>query len=67
MVYTKKINSNLHKEVKTLLDEVITKEDINEAKNYNFFTISSLNVQKNIYNVDTIKDINMLLKKIDEL
>ena len=46
---------------------LITKEDINETHNYNFFTISSLNTEKEIYNINTIENINVLFKKIDEL
>jgi len=67
VIYLKKIDTNIQLEVKSLLYEIITKEDINETLNYNYFTIKSLDVEKNIYNVNTIESINSLLKKIDEL
>lgn len=67
VIYIKKIDTNIQLEVKSLVDEIITKEDINETHNYNFFTISSLNTEKEIYNINTIENINVLLKKIDEL
>ena len=67
VIYIKKIDTNIQVEVKSLVDEIITKEDINETHNYNFFTISSLNTEKDIYNINTIENINVLLKKIDEL
>ena len=66
-IYIKKVTSNIQSEVKSLLNEIITKEDINETRNYNSFTIKSLDDEKNIYNVNTIENINSLLKKIDEL
>lgn len=66
IVYTKKIDSNISEDAKLLLEEIVTKEDINETHNYNFFTISNLSDEKNIYNTNTIKNINNLLKKIDQ-
>lgn len=67
VIYIKKIDTNIQEEAKSLLNEIITKEDINETNNYEFFTISSLNTKKDIYNVNTIKNINQFLSKIDEL
>ena len=67
VIYIKKIDTNIQVEVKSLVDEIITKEDINETHNYNFFTNSRLNNEKDIYNINTIENINVLLKKIDEL
>lgn len=67
VIYTKKINTSIQEDVRTLLNEIILKEDINENHNYHSFTISSLNTEKKIYNVKTIENINLLLKKIDEL
>ena len=67
VIYIKKIDTNIQSEVKSLLNEIITKEDINETHNYNFFTTKSLDAEKDIYNVNTIESINSLLKKIDEL
>ena len=67
VIYIKKIDTNIQSEVKSLLNEIITKEDINETHNYNFFTIKSLDAEKYIYNVNTIESINSLWEKIDEL
>ncbi len=66
-IYTIKINNSIKKEIDNLLDEVKTKEDINDTNNYNFFTIKSLNFEKNIYNEKTIEKIKKLLKKVDDL
>lgn len=66
VIYIKKIDTNIQVEVKSLMNEIITKEDINETHNYEFFTISSLNTEKKLYNINTIENINVLLKKIDE-
>lgn len=67
VVYIKQIAIDIQEEVKTLLTEIIDKEDINETHNYNSFIILNLNTEKEIYNVNTIENINVLLKKIDEL
>ena len=66
-IYIKKIDADIQGKLKSLLNEIITKEDINETHNYDFFTISSLNTEKKIYNINTIENINLLLNKIDEL
>lgn len=66
VIYIKKIDSNIKEEANSLLEGIITKEDINEKHNYNFFTILNLNVEKEIYNTNTIENINNLLKKMDE-
>ena len=67
VIYIKKIDNTIQEEVKALLTEIISKEDINDSNNYNYFTISSLNDEKDIFNMDTIESINLLLNKIDEL
>lgn len=66
-IYEKEIDLDLQKDLKLLLDEIMKKEDINETKNYNCFIISTLNNEKRIYNINTIKKINNILKLIDEL
>ena len=66
IIYTKIIDEDIHKEIKELLKVVMIKEDTNEDSNFKFFTISSLNYEKNIYNTETIKSIKILLEKIDE-
>ena len=66
LIYIKKIDSNIKEDAESLLEGIITKEDINETHNYNFFTILNLNLEKEIYNTDTIENINNLFKKMDE-
>ena len=65
VLFTKKINNDVIKEAKKLIEEIINKEDINNSNNYSSYTIESSNIKKDIYNVDTIKDINSLLSKFD--
>lgn len=67
VMYTKEMPSNIQKETKVLINELLVKEDINDTNNYSFFTISSSNVDKYIYNVNSIESINTLLSKIDEI
>ncbi len=66
-VYTKNIDAELSNEVKKILNEALTKEDINEPENYNFLIIETLNNKKEIYSLETISNINKLFSKIDEL
>lgn len=66
IIYVKKINTDFQEKLNSLLNEIITKEDINETHNYNFFTISSLNFEKQIYNKTTIENIYTLLEEIDK-
>lgn len=65
VIYIKKIDSNIKEDAKSLLEEIIAKEDINETHNYNFFAILNLNVEKEIFNTNTIERINNLLKEMD--
>lgn len=67
VIYTKKLDDELTSETKTLIEDLISKEDIKTPDNYNCFTIESENTKKDIYNVDTIKKINELLTKIDNV
>lgn len=64
--YTKKMDDSLINETKKLIEEIINKEDINSSNNYHSFTIESSNIKKDIYNFDTIKNINKLLTKFDD-
>ncbi len=67
IIYTKNIESNIKEDIKLLLEEIITKQDINENNNYNFFTILNMNIEKEIFNTNSIEKINNLLNRIDEL
>lgn len=65
-IYNKELDFKLQKDLKSLLVEVMEKEDINETKNYNFFTITTLNTKKIIYDLNTIEKINNILELIDK-
>lgn len=64
--YEKTIDSTNNNEIKNILDDILTKEDIKEDNN-TFYSIETLNNSKNIYNLDTINQIKDLLNKIDNL
>lgn len=64
--YTKEINNKLANEISTILKEAITKDDINDTNNYSPITLKTLNTEKNIYNTNTINNINTILSKIDD-
>ena len=73
MIYEKEIDEESMMKVKNLLKEIMEKEDINESNNYHPFTITHddnnnmIHEEKTIYNEDTIKEIKVLLKTIDEM
>ena len=67
IVYEKTFSSEFKETLKTYLDKIIIEEDINDSKNYLSFTIESLDVDKDIYSENTIKELNKLLKQIDEM
>lgn len=66
LLYEVNINDELGSEIKNILDNILVKEDIQD-NNYSFYTIETFNNSRDIYNVDTINDINVLLEKIDNL
>ena len=66
-LYTKIIDGDIYRDTRDLIEELIDKEDINEEGNYNFFTILTLDYEKEIYDSSTISDINNLLNKFDNL
>ena len=66
-MYTKIIDGDIYRDTRDLIEELIDKEDINEEGNYNFFTILTLDYEKEIYDSSTISDINNLLNKFDNL
>lgn len=65
VLYTKQLDDSHMNETKKLIEEIINKEDINISSNYHCFTIESINIKKDIYNIDTIENINNLLTKFD--
>lgn len=67
IIYKKNIENDMALEIKSLINNVLTKEDTNEEKNYSYFTILSINTKRDIYNINTIEDINKLLQKIDQV
>lgn len=60
-----KIDSRLSKELSRTLNNIFQTNDINDANNYDFYTIKKQNEEKNIYNEDTIHTIQKLIDKIE--
>lgn len=65
IIYTKKIQENISKEIKYIMQNLINKNDINDSKNYHSFSIKTNSIDKIIYNKESINTIKELLKKID--
>ena len=66
-MYTKIIDGDIYRDTRDLIEELIDKEDINNEGNHNFFTILTLDYEKEIYDSSAISDINNLLNKFDNL
>ncbi|MEE3343538.1 MAG: hypothetical protein VZS44_05565 [Bacilli bacterium] len=64
-IYNKTINSSTTKELKDLLNDLISKEDINNPKNYEPYTIKYKGKKKSIYNKESIKLLEEKLEEID--
>ena len=65
VIYNKAINNNTTKELKDLLNNLISKEDINNPKNYEPYVIKYKDKEKSIYNKDSIKTLREKLEEID--
>ncbi len=64
-IYNKTINSSTTKELKDLLNDLISKEDINNPENYEPYTIKYKGKEKYIYNKESIKLLEEKLEEID--
>ena len=67
VLYSKKIDSNLHQELQSLLNRLLTEVDVNETHNYFSYTIDTFNTNKSIYNINSINNIKSTLLKLDNL
>ncbi len=64
-IYNKTINNKTTKELKDLLNDLISKEDVNNPKNYEPYTIKYKDKEKSIYNKESIKLLKGKLEEID--
>lgn len=65
--YSKKIDDELIKETKDILDKYIKQDDNKPEKSFDFYVIKRNNEEKNIYNYETIDKLNALISKYDRL
>ena len=65
LIYEKTISGEA-KELNSLLEELIGKEDINDNSNYSPYVIKYDGKEKDIYNLDSINKLKSILKKIDD-
>ncbi|MBQ9072366.1 MAG: hypothetical protein IJY25_04345 [Bacilli bacterium] len=65
LIYEKEISNKIKKELISLIEQLLLKEDLNETNNYSPFVIKSLDQEKNIFNEESIKSLKEILKKID--
>lgn len=65
IIYEKIINNSMNLKLKTIIEDLITKEDINDKNNYSPYVIEFDNNKKEIYNNESIKSLENIFNKID--
>lgn len=65
VVYTRKMDNEISKEISNLITKITEKEDTNPSDNYMPYIIKYNEEEKAIYNEATIKEIKEMLVKID--
>ena len=65
--YIKKIDSSTKEETKTLLEDILTKEIIEEVYTAYAYEIKTINNKKEIFDQKIIDTINDFINKLDEL
>jgi len=65
LIYNKSINSSIAMNLGDLLDNLISKEDINDTNNYSPFVIKQGDIEKDIYSQNSIELLKEQLQQID--
>jgi predicted metal-dependent hydrolase len=63
----KKVDDNLKKEARELIDYIINTTDTNIDGNYRYYTLESSDSEQTIYNTDTINKIKAIFIKVDNI
>jgi predicted metal-dependent hydrolase len=63
----KKVDDNLKKEARELIDYIINTTDTNIDGNYRYYTLESSDLEQTIYNTDTINKIKAIFIKVDNI
>lgn len=65
IIYEKNINNSMSLKIKTIIEDLITKNDINDKNNYTPYVIEFDNNKKEIYNSESIKSLENIFNTID--
>ena len=66
LVYDKSVSKKVLMKLANLLDELVSKEDVNDSKNYSPYVIECGDIEKSIYNKKSINRLELMFKKIDD-
>ena len=67
LIYEKKLDDDKTAKLNKIIDEILTKEDTNPDKNYNYYIIKDKNEEIKIYNKNNINKLKTILLSIDEI
>lgn len=66
IIYEKIINNSINSKLKTIIEDLIAKEDINDKNNYSPYVIEFDDIKKEIYNSESIDLLENILTLIDK-
>lgn len=66
-LYQKDIPDDMKNELETLLDRLVIEEDVNDDNNYSPYVINDDNQEKSIYNSESIRLLDDIFNRIDNL
>lgn len=67
LIYTKNFNDEIISELANTIEDLFNKDDINEPKNYSPYILKINNIEKSIYNKESIDTLEHILTNIDNL
>lgn len=66
LIYEKELSKDKSKELNLLIDEILSKDDINTDNNYNYYIIKDKTKEYKIFNTSNISKLKKILIEIDE-
>lgn len=66
LIYEKELSKDKAKELNLLIDEILSKDDINTDNNYNYYIIKDKTKEYKIFNTSNISKLKKILIEIDE-
>lgn len=66
LIYEKELSKDKAKELNSLIDDILSKDDINTDNNYNYYIIKDKAKEYKIFNTSNISKLKKILIEIDE-